>query len=60
MSEFVYDTTHRYLDFSSSAVEQGAREMEVQYDELAPLDPDETGMYNNPQMAESVNIISQE
>lgn len=51
MSEFVYDMTHRYLDFSSSVVEQGAKEMKLQYDEFAPLDPDETGMYNNPQMA---------
>ena len=51
MSGFVYDLTHRYLDFSSSVIEQGAKEMELQYDELAPLDPDETGMYNNPQMA---------
>jgi hypothetical protein len=51
MNEFMDDTLSFYGDFTSLIIQDLAKQNGVVYMHVAGLDPDETGMYNNPKMS---------
>lgn len=51
MNEFMDKNLSYYGDFTSLIIQDLAKQAEAVYEHVAPLDRDETGMYNNPRMS---------